>query len=154
MQRAFFYSPLSPSNVIEHQALLILFILKELINHPDRVLDEAQKQLGTLHWTLVGTPSDKLREHFSLLPIAFPSIPVPKLKAGKRFQDLILRMAPFIRSIPPSENILLFLFRHQNNHAVKQLLDKLCPEGIERAQEKMAENFKKRGRWIHLSKTA
>ena len=139
------YSPLSSVNVVEknHPALLILFILKELIKNYYEPTPEPPATL--FKWMTKGSPLQKLREHFSLLPIAFPSlasqIPSPDLP----FQELVSLLEPFIMACASNENLLIFLVRYQKELAVKPLLDRICPEGLDILSEKIAASFRKRG---------
>lgn len=156
--QTFFYSPLSATNVAERNnpVLLLLFILKEMIKDPQGLIDDLPCASGPLAWTLPGSSSQKLREHFSLLPLAFPTVAAPILKKGQTIQELFLHIEPFIATCALDENLLLFLIRHQKELAVKELLGRICPEGIDAIQDRIAENFRKRGyhftRWIHSYK--
>lgn len=149
----YFYSPLSPSTVVEKNqpALLVLFILKELFK------DAQTPESGLFPWTMQGTQIQKLREHFSLLPYAFPELASQVPMLDRPIQELFSLLESFIWACKENENILLFLVRHQKELAVKQLLDRICPEGLDVIKEKIAAGFRKRGyhftRWTHSSKT-
>jgi hypothetical protein len=157
--QTFFYSPLSPSNVAERNnpVLLLLFILKEILKDPEALIDDIQPSFGPFGWMEKASSSQKLREYLSLLPLAFPQLAAPKLIMGTPFQELIPELEPLIFSCDTNENLLLFLIRHQKNLAVKQLLGRICPEGLEAVKEKIAVSFRKRGyhftRWIQSPKT-
>jgi hypothetical protein len=162
LPQIYFYSPLSPTNITEpnHKALLIIFILKEFIQSPEGVGDEQESSPSPFDWTSRGSPVSKLREHFSLLPIAFPELAFHVSALYQNIyqpaQEIISLLEPYIIACQANENLLLFLLKHQNELAVKPILDKICPEGLEILQEKIALSFRKRGypfiRWTHSSK--
>ncbi len=151
---AFLYSPLSVQTVNEknNPVLLLLFILKELMKNPGGIKEE-EHRIGPFEWITKGTSSQKLREHFFLLPHAFPELAtmIPPLHLST--QELISQMEPFIWACKESENLLLFLVRHQKDLALKPILDRICPEGLGAVKEKIANGFRKRGypftRWTH-----
>lgn len=143
-----------------HRTLLLLFILKELARSPKGVMDGQEPVLAPFDWTIPGSSASKLREHFSLLPAAFPELAshVSTLYQNlyRPAPEVVSLLEPYILACQTSENLLLFLLKHQNELAVKPLLDKICPEGVEVLKEKIASSFRKRGypftRWIHSSK--
>ncbi len=156
---AFLYSPFSSSIVVEknNDSLLLIFILKELVKSQDGLNRDVPLSYGPFDWTGKGTSLQKLREHFSLLPIAFPELShkIPSLE--QPVQEIINSLEPFILACAENENLLLFLVKHQKELAVKPILDRICPEGLEALKEKIAVGFRKRGypftRWTHSSKT-
>jgi hypothetical protein len=158
----YFYSPFSPADVSEtnNQVLLLLFILKELASHPSRTMEDPVFPLAPFDWTRKGSSLQKLQEHFSLLPRAFPHFAslVPALYENlyRPTEEIVSLLHPFIMACHTNENLLLFLVQHQNELAVKPFLDKICPEGLDALKEKIASNFRKRGypftRWTHSSK--
>ncbi len=157
--KSFLYSPLSFSNAAEknHPALLILFILKELVKN-SRGPVQGEPLLGPFDWTVPGSSHQKLQEYFSLLPVAFPDLAskVPSLNHSNK--KIFTLLEPFIMACASNENILLFLIRHQKELAVKPLLDRICPEGLDAIREKIAAGFRKRGyyftRWTHAPRKA
>lgn len=157
----YLYSPLSPSIVTEksHPTLLVLFILKELLKNPQKLIEDNAPHLGPFEWTTKGSSSQKLQEYFSLLPFAFPELTskVPALTLERPIQELFQLLEPFILACASNENLLLFLVCRQKELAVKPLLDRICPEGLDVIKKKIAAGYKKRGyhftRWIHSYKT-
>ena len=157
-----FYSPFSANDVKEknNQILLLLFILKELVRLPQAQSEESIV-MPSFGWTLRSSSSEKLQEHFSLLPYAFPKLTQFVAPLYQALQNspgqLASLLEPFIMACQHNENLLLFLVQHQNELAVKPLLDKICPDGIDALKEKIASSFRKRGypftRWTHSSKT-
>jgi hypothetical protein len=158
--RVYFYSPLSPSIVIEksHPTLLLLFILKELLKDRQELIEQ-NPHPGPFEWTAKGSSEQKLQEHFSLLPFAFPELAshVPALTSDRSTQELFQLLEPFILASASDENLLLFLVRHEKELAVKQLLDRICPDGLDAIKKMIAAGYKKRGyhftQWTHSFKT-
>ncbi len=150
--QTFFYSPFSPSTVVHNRPLIVLFILKEVFKPSEN--GEVSMEMGPLYWTMAGSAKQKLAEHFFLLRHAFPDLNLAPLNPDASKKELFFQMAPFILACGPNENILLFLIQQQNDLAVKELLDKICPEGIDAIQELIVQSFRKRGyHWIYSSKT-
>lgn len=148
--QTFFYSPLSPCTVVHNKPLVVLFILKELFKPSEN--QPVSIEMGPFYWTMAGSSNQKLAEHFFLLHHAFPNLNPPSLNPEASKKELFLQMEPFILACGPNENILLFLIQHQNDLAVKELLDKICPEGIDAIKELIVQSFRKRGyHWIHSS---
>jgi hypothetical protein len=143
--KVFLYSPFSPENVVEknNPALLILFILKELITDSQRKVVENPE--GPFAWTAPASSEQKLKEYWSLLPFAFPQLASQIPPTNLPFQELFTLLEPFILACSSNENILLFLLQHQKKLAVKPVLDKIYPEGMSSIREKIASNFRKRG---------
>lgn len=160
--QVYFYSPFSPTNITEsnHSALLLIFILKELARFPQGAIDSPAPGLAPFDWARPASSALKLREHFSLLPMAFPALEshVPALYQNlySPAARLVGLLEPYIMACQGNENLLLFLLKHQNELAVKPLLDKICPEGRDVLKQKIASSFRKRGypftRWTHSSK--
>jgi hypothetical protein len=157
----YFHSPFSPADVAEanNQVLLLLFILKELIRHPTEAAEGLSPTFAPFDWSQKASSFQKLREHFSLLPFAFPDLEplIPSLYQNLHSTDELLSLLqPFILACCPNENLLLFLIQHQNELAVKPFLDKICPQGLDVVKEKIALSFRKRGyhftRWIQSPK--
>ncbi|MGH2613292.1 MAG: hypothetical protein ACRDFB_09650 [Rhabdochlamydiaceae bacterium] len=154
-----YFSPLSPTTVAEKNqpTLLLLFILKELLKNPQGLIEHPVTELTPFEWISKRSSIQKLREYFSLLPYAFPELAsqVPTLALDRPIQELFIHLEPFILTCISNENLLLFLIRYQKELAVKPLLDRICPEGINVIREKITENFRKRGyyftKWTHLS---
>ena len=157
----FLYSPLSvqTANDKNNPVLLLLFILKEFVKNPEGFKEDGHPRIGPFEWTAKGSSAQKLREHFSLLPHAFPQLAsfTPTFNFNLSTQELITHLEPFIWACKESENLLLFLVRHQKDLALKPILDRICPEGLDAVKEKIARGFRKRGypftRWTHSSKT-
>lgn len=156
---AFLYSPFSSSSVVEknNDSLLLLFILKELVKSQDELKNDVPHPNGPFGWTEKATSLQKLHEHVSLLPIAFPQLAHKIPSLAQPVQKIINSLEPFILACAENENLLLFLVQHQKELAVKPILDKICPEGLEALKEKIAASFRKRGypftKWTHSSKT-
>lgn len=159
--QAFFNSPFASDTVAEknNPVLLLLFILKELFKNPQIAIDEYPINSGPFGWSM-SSSIQKLREYFSLLPIAFPELVVkaPSLTNGISIQELFTQLEPFIMACGANENLLLFLLRHQKELAVKPLLDRICPEGPQEIKNKICEGFNKRGyyfrRWTYSPKNS
>jgi len=157
--KSFLYSPFSSTIVVEknNNILLLLFILKELANSHDGIDHSTPLSNGPFDWAGKATSLQKLREHFSLLPFAFPQLAhlIPSLEQPT--QEIINGLEPFILACAENENLLLFLVQHQKELAVKPILDKICPEGLDAIKEKIAAGFRKRGypftKWTLSSKT-
>ncbi len=154
----YFYSPFCAKTVAEghNPSLLMQFILKEIVRNPDGVIEENFNQWGPFGWSESKPHTQKLREYFSLLPLAFPDLTAPILTLGGKVKDLIPLLEPHILAESQNESLLLFLVRHEKELAVKPLLCKICPEGTEAIKERIAQGFRKRGyhftRWTHSSK--
>lgn len=162
-RQVYFHSPFTLATVTEknNPVLLLLFILQELARYPEGLVDGKLGLFPPFDWAFKHPPAQKMREHLLLLPAAFPALAhlVPTLyqNLDKSAPELTALLEPFILTHQTDENLLLFLVRHQKPLAVKPLLDRICPQGLDVLKEKIAHRFRKRGypftRWTHLSKT-
>jgi len=152
--KVYFHSPFCPTD-FQHEgnrALLLLFILKAALSPP--VEKEAAPELLPFDWAQEPTHAQKLTEHLSLLPAAFPHLAnlVPNLCVHAHDAAFISLLEPFLLELQDNENLLLFLIQHQNKLALKPVLDKISPEGLHVLQEKIVTRFRKRGypfsRWM------
>jgi hypothetical protein len=160
LTQTYFYSPFCPNSLKKRQnkVLLLLLILNELVRNPQGLeKTESLTLLTPFDWSCKPTPIVKVQEHLSLLEFAFPHLKknISQLKKNihKPISEIFYLIHPFIFEYRDNENLLLFLFKHQNILDVKPLLDKICPEGMETLKERIASSFRKRGytftRWKH-----
>ncbi len=161
--QVYFYSPFSSTTVADNNnpSLILLLILKELVKNPHGLTEGPAPLHTPFDWAFKSPSAPKVREHLSLMPIAFPALAshIPSLfqNLHRPAREVVLLLEPFILACESNENLLLFLIRHQNELAVKPILDKICPEGLNLLKERIAVRFRQRGyhftRWTHSSKT-
>lgn len=155
--KVYFHSPFCPTafKLENNRALLLLLIMKELTRTPAE--EESKIELLPFDWTVKASPLQKITEHLSLLPFAFPHLAdlIPNLYQNLHLpsQEFVSLLEPFILEYQSNENVLLFLIQHQNRLALKPLLDKISPEGLHSLKEKIVIRFRKRGypftRWTN-----
>jgi hypothetical protein len=150
-QQLFFHSPFSSLTVAkgEGPALLLQFILRELLRSEDNLNENFPPQMAPFDWAWKQGSLHKVREHARLLPVAFPEL---TLQAGKFLnhlhmpcQELFILLEPFIAACQKSENLLYFLLKHQKSPSIKLLLDKICPEGLDKLKMDIVLQYQKRG---------
>lgn len=151
METPTIYTPLCPSTVHQGQgpALLLQFALFELLKtpHPSKEAPiirhlpfDFAKTIGSFN---------KLQEHASLLPHAFPHL---KEEANllcqnlhKPSKKLFSLIEPFVLACKENENLLYFLLQYRKSAPVKSLLAKISPQGIEPLQKYVVAKYDKRG---------
>jgi hypothetical protein len=157
-QLLFFYSPFSPSTVAkgEGPSLLLQFILRELIRSPYKLVESAPGQLAPFDWAWKHGSKHKVREHALLLPVAFPQLAKESENFLKNLHqpcsELFTLLEPFILACGKNENLLYFLLKHQKSKDITLMLDKICPEGLEKLKMDIVLQYQKRGfypsKWI------
>lgn len=145
------FSPFSPETVNQGQgpALLIQFILKELLKETDCLKKTTPVAMRPFEWSEKAGSYNKVSEHASLLPFAFIDLAAETKKfinsLNKPCLELVSLLEPFILSCKENENLIYFLLQQQNNVAVKALLAKLFPDGIEKLKATAISKYHKRG---------
>lgn len=157
-QQLFFHSPFSPSTVStgEAPALLLQFILRELLRSSDYLTEGPPFQLAPFDWARKQGALNKLKEYAQLLPHAFPALAKEAAEFAAQLHspcvELIARLEPFIRAVQTSENLLYFLLKHQKSIPIKLMLDKICPQGLDQLKKEIVLQYQKRGfypsKWI------
>jgi len=158
-KQLFFHSPFSPSTVAKGQApaLLLQFILRELIRSSEHLTQTASFQMVPFDWATKQGSANKVQEFALLLPIAFPELAQEAVLFSKQLHspcvELFALLEPFIRASQKSENLLYFLLKHQKSPSIKLMLDKICPEGIDQLKMDIVHQYQKRGfypsKWIN-----
>ncbi len=158
-QQLFFHSPFSPHTIAkgEGPALLLQFILRELIRSEEYLRESSPPQMAPFDWAWKHGSAHKMREYGLLLPIAFPEL----AKEATQFLNLLhspcvelfALLEPFVRVTQKSENLLYFLLKHQKSPTIKLMLDKICPEGLDQVKIDIVLQYQKRGfypsKWIN-----
>ncbi len=155
---SYFHSPFSPATVAkgEGPSLLLQFILRELIRSEDQLTESVPGQLAPFDWAWKHGSKNKVREHALLLPIAFPELTAEAENFLKNLHapclDLFSLLEPFVFAYQNNENLLYFLLKHQKSKAIKLMLDKICPEGLQQLKMDIVLQYQKRGfypsKWI------
>ena len=145
------FSPFSKETVHQGQgpALVVQFILKELLRETDTLKKTTPVAMRPFEWSEKAGSYNKVLEHATLLPFAFTHL----AKEAKQFinslnkpcNEIIELLSPFILSCKDNENLIYFLLRQQNHVAVKSLLSKLFPEGVEKLKAVAISKYHKRG---------
>jgi hypothetical protein len=158
-QQLFFHSPFSPSTVAkgEAPALLLQFILKELLRSSEYLTESAPFRMAPFDWALKQGSANKMREFSLLLPLAFPELAHEAAQFLNHLHspcvELFALLEPFIRVSQKSENLLYFLLKHQKSPTIKLMLDKICPEGLDQLKMDIVLQYQKRGfypsKWIN-----
>jgi len=136
-QQLFFHSPFTPSTVStgEAPALLLQFILRELLHSSEYLTEGPPFQLAPFDWARKQGALDKLKEHAQLLPYAFPSLVQEASEFAAHLSspcvELIARLEPFIKVSQTSKSLLFFLLKHQKSPTIKLMLDKIWPQGLD-----------------------
>jgi hypothetical protein len=150
-QNLFFHSPFSPASVFQGHApaLLLQFILRELIRSPGGLSESSPSEIAPFDWAWKQGSAHKVREHAYLLPHAFPELAAEAAvflnKLHAPCDELFSLLEPFIFSCGKNENLLYFLLRHQKLANIQTILDKLCPEGPEKLKMDIVMQYQKRG---------
>jgi len=157
-RQLFFYSPFSHSTAAtgEAPALLLQFIIRELLRSRDRLTHSSAPQIAPFDWAWKHGSAHKMQEFASLLPIAFPALAAEAAEFANHLHascaELIGRLEPFIRASRTSENLLYFLLKHQKSPTIKLMLDKICPQGLDQLKKDIVLQYQKRGfypsKWI------
>ncbi len=137
-------------------ALLLQFILRELLNSSEYLAEGTPFRLAPFDWARKQGSLDKLREHTLLLPIAFPELAQEAAEFTNHLHspcvELIARLEPFIQACQTSENLLYFLLKHQKSPTIKLMLDRICPQGLDQLKKDIVLQYQKRGfypsKWI------
>lgn len=145
------FSPFSAETVGQGQgpALLVQFILKELIDETDYLKKTTPVAMRPFEWAEKAGSYNRVFEHAALLPYAFTNL----TDEAKQFinnlhkpcLELMTLLEPFIFACKENENLIYFLLRQQNHTAVKQLLAKISPEGVEKLKGLAIAKYYKRG---------
>jgi hypothetical protein len=155
-QQLFFHIPFSPSTVAkgEAPALLLQFIIRELLRSPEYLSASSSPQIAPFDWAWKQGSAHKMREFTSLLPIAFPELAREAAQFIKQLhspcEELFALLDPFIKVSQKSENLLYFLLKHQKSPTIKLMLDRICPEGLDQMKKDIVLQYQKRG--FHPSK--
>lgn len=157
-QQLFFHSPFSPSTVAkgEAPALLLQFIIRELLRSQDHLNPSSPPKMAPFDWAWKQGSAHKVREFASLLPLAFPELAQEATHFANHLHspcvELFALLEPFIKASQKSENLLYFLLKHQKSPTIKLMLDKICPEGIDQLKMDIVLQYQKRGfypsKWI------
>jgi len=157
-EQFYFHSPFSPSTVANGQgpALLLQFILRELIRSSDFLTQTPPFQMAPYDWAAKQGSANKVQEFARLLPIAFPDLAQEAAQFACRLHapcvELFTLLEPFIKACRKNENLLYFLLKHQNSPTVKLMLDKICPQGLDQLKMDIILQYQKRGfypsKWI------
>lgn len=157
-QEIFFHTPFSLSTVSKGQgpALLLQFILQQLLRSKDSLSETSPPQIAPFDWAWKQGSAHKMREYALLLPHAFPEFSTEAALFANHLHspcvELFALLEPFIRASKKSENLLYFLLKHQKSAQIKLLLDKLFPEGLDQIKIDIVEQYQKRGfypsKWI------
>ncbi|HEY5236155.1 MAG TPA: hypothetical protein VIJ14_08260 [Rhabdochlamydiaceae bacterium] len=157
-QQLFFHLPFSPSTVAkgEAPALLLQFILRELLRSSEHLIQSAPHKIAPFDWATKQGSANKMREFASLLPIAFPELSEEATHFINNLHspcvELFALLEPFIKTFQKSENLLYFLLKHQKSPTIKLMLDKICPEGLDQVKKDIVLQYQKRGfypsKWI------
>lgn len=157
-QQLFFHSPFSAITVTkgEGPALLLQFILREVLRSEERLSEGWAPQMAPFDWAWKQGSLHKVQEYAKLLPIAFPKLAAKAKKFSKKLQvpcqELVVLLEPFILACQKSENLLYFLLRHQKSPSIQLILDKICPEGLDKLKMDIVLQYQKRGfypsKWI------
>lgn len=135
-QHLFFHSPFSPNTVAkgEAPALLLQFIIRELLRSPEYLTETAPFQMAPFDWASKQGSANKMREFAQLLPLAFPELASEAAHFANHLHspcvELFALLDPFIRATQKSENLLYFLLKHQKSPTIKLMLDKLCRKAL------------------------
>lgn len=146
-----FHSPFNPENVVQGEgpSLIVQFILKELIQAKKLLSRSSPPQLAPFDWAWKQGSFYKVAEHASLLETAFPDLDKEAKELLKRLKrpcaELFPLLEPFILACKTRETVLLFLLRHRSHHQIQSMLDKICPEGVEKLKIWVASQYQKRG---------
>jgi hypothetical protein len=155
-QQLFFHLPFSPSTIAkgEAPALLLQFIIRELLRSSEYLSTSSSPQIAPFDWAWKQGSSHKMREFTSLLHIAFPELATEATQLINHLHspcvELFALLEPFIKASQKSENLLYFLLRHQKSPTIKLMLDKICPEGLDQVKKDIVLQYQKRG--FHPSK--
>jgi hypothetical protein len=151
--RLFFHSPFTPESVADEEgpALLLQFILQEVVK--EEFLSEANPPLlAPFDWSWRQGSMYKVREHGMLLRHAFPEmgeeVEVFLKGLGRRCEELVELLEPFIWVCRKSDGLLCFMLRYEER--LGRVIDKICPEGVEAVKMKVSKRYRKRGfniRW-------
>jgi hypothetical protein len=157
-QQLFFHSPFSPNTVAkgEAPALLLQFILRELLRAPKYLTETAPFRMVPFDWASKQGSANKMREFALLLPFAFPELASEAAHFANHLHspcvELFALLEPFIKASQKSENLLYFLLKHQKSPTIKLMLDKICPEGLDQVKVDIVLQYQKRGfypsKWI------
>jgi hypothetical protein len=158
-RQSFFHSPFSPSTVAKDEgpALLLQFILRELIRSDGQLSATPAPQSAPFDWAWKHGAAYKVREHALLLSYAFPELAAEAEIFTNHLHDtchkLFSLLEPFISACQQNEKLLYFLLKHQKVAHIKSILDKICPEGLEKLKIDIILHYQKRGfypsKWIH-----
>ncbi len=155
-QQLFFHLPFSPSTVAkgEAPALLLQFIIRELLRSSEYLNTSASPQIAPFDWAWKQGSAHKMREFTSLLHIAFPELATEAAHFANHLHspcvELFALLEPFIKASQKSENLLYFLMKHQKSPTIKLMLDRICPEGLTQVKKDIVLQYQKRG--FHPSK--
>jgi hypothetical protein len=155
----FFHSPFSPSTVVKGDApaLLLQFILRELLRSSEYLTQSAPFQMAPFDWAWKQGSAHKMQEYALLLPLAFPELANEAAQFANQLHspcvELFALLEPFIKASQKSENLLYFLLKHQKSPSIKLMLDKICPEGLDQVKMDIVLQYQKRGfypsKWIN-----
>lgn len=151
MDGTYMFSPFSPETVRQGQgpALLVQFILKELLEDPGCLRKTTSIAMRPFEWAEKAGSYNKIAEHASLLPFAFSEL-ADEIKLfinslHKPCIELIELLEPFIMACKDNENLVYFLLQRQKSVAVKSVLDKISPDGVEKLKAAAIAKYHKRG---------
>ncbi len=151
MMQPYCHSPFSEENVNQaaNPALLLQFILNELIQAKDVLVKTSSPFASPFDWKDEVGSFNKVKEHTELLSFAFPSL----VKEAEQFRnslelpcaELILCLKPFILSARDNIYLIYFLMKHKSHPSVLELLSKIPKENIEKMQSVVATKYRKKG---------
>lgn len=150
MRQTFFHSPFSPEIVKEgsNPALLLQFILKELIEANNHLVETQTSFSSPFDWKYPAGSFNKVQEHAELLAHAFPELEKEALHFKERLHEpcdlLISYLEPFILASRETVYLIYFLTKHRSHEAISRLLLKIPKENMEKMQSVVATKYRKK----------
>ena len=159
MTLTYVHSPFSPKivNQAANPALLLQFILSELIKAEGYLVETEGSFSSPFEWRQPIGSLNKVKEHAKLLSYAFPHLE----KEAKHFleslylpcNELIDLLYPFILAAKENVYLIYFLTKYRSHSAMSQLVSKIPKESTEKMQSVVATKYRKRGlsppTWIY-----
>lgn len=156
-----FYSPFSPNNLenISHRALLVQFILVELIRLTKKTPSSITSSTFLPYsWSEIN-PLDKLKEHAALLSEAFANDDFQKtlekrISSKKELTSLAtslyLHLKPLMMACKEDEGLLLFLLSRADEMKeidpnFKSCILEMYPDGIDSLSQYLCQRYQDRG---------
>lgn len=133
-----------------NRSLLLQCIIYEMIQAKDYLQETFSPDITPFNWTCKRGSANKIQDYSLLLPFAFPDL---VLEAHHFYQSihtqsceyLFSLIEPFMHSCGENENLLFFLYRHQNRLNIKSILDKMFPQGLDELKVLIIKKYADRG---------